>query len=133
MGMFGSGGGGDFNPNDWVDYKVYNEVMKNDTTSSTKSNTNSSKEVKIKNYKPSILNNKTYVYTMFGVFIVLCLVASVTTAILKESILVRTIVSLVPPIWLILMLIVSKIIDIIKNSKLQQNYKKEKEKNDELK
>ena len=49
MGMFGSGGGGDFNPNDWVDYKVYNEVMKNDTTSSTKSNTNSSKEVKIKN------------------------------------------------------------------------------------
>ena len=31
MGMFGAGGGGNFDPGNWVDMKVYHEVMHNDS------------------------------------------------------------------------------------------------------
>ena len=30
MAMFGAGGGGNFDPSNWVDYNIYNDVMKGD-------------------------------------------------------------------------------------------------------
>lgn len=112
MAMFGNGGGGNFDPSNWVDHNVYNEIMNGDNGGSYHHHNNN------KNRNHIDKDSKILLWISLGGFGFWLFIGGIVFSATQESdYIIRSIFALIPFIWPIFSLVIGLIIISHKNNK----------------
>ena len=115
MAMFGAGGGGNFDPSNWVDHNVYNEVMNGENGSYHHNKKND-------NHKHIKKHTKILLWISLGGFVFWFFVARLVFAVTKDNdYLIRAIFDILPHIWLLGSLVIGLVIILRRERKQKEN------------